>query len=310
MKNYRVFDAHCDTMRVVWEKNENLKETSCMVGLNMLKKYSGFTQIFAAWINSKEGNPLAQAVCIADKFYEEISRNQLTPIFDAETLTDVVTGNKLGAILALEDGAALCGDIRVLNMLHKLGFRAVTLTWNGSNELGDGAVDSEGKGLTAFGKDVVRKMNELGMVVDVSHLSERGFWDVIELSSKPIMASHSNARAICDHPRNLSDEQLRALIKNNGAVGINLYNVFLNGTNDASMTDVIRHIEHILSLGGENIIGMGADYDGMDFAAKGIENAGKLCCLFDELSKLGYSDELIEKLTYKNFVRVFSECLR
>lgn len=307
--NHKVFDAHCDTLTELLKKNESLGDNSGMINSKMLKAYSGYIQLFAAWINQNEGNPLAQALRVADKFHDEIPKNGFVAVKDAETLRAVIEKDGYGAILTLEDGVALCGDIGILNMLYKLGFRSITLTWNGSNELGFGALGSDGGGLTAFGKSVVKRMNELGMVVDVSHLSERGFWDVAEISEKPFIASHSNAKTICDHPRNLTDEQLRELIRVGGAVGINLYNVFLNGTKKASMTDVIKHIEHILSLGGEDILGIGTDYDGIDATPKGLEDASKLHKLFDELQKLGYSDGLIEKIAYKNFARVFAECL-
>ncbi len=306
--NYKIFDAHCDTLTALTE-SETLSENSRMVRLDMFKKYSGFVQCFAAWINTKEGNLLRQALEVAARFYEETEKNDITPIFSANDLDSVIKNDKNGAILTLEDGAALQGSISVLNMLYKLGFRSLTLTWNGRNELGDGAVGGKNKGLTDFGKKVIGQMNELGMVVDVSHLSERGFWDVAELSSKPFIASHSNAKKICNHPRNLSDEQIMMIIKKGGAVGINLYSVFLNGTNNAFITDVIRHIEHIISLGGENFIGLGTDFDGMDYAAKGIENAEELYKLFNELQKLGYSDDIISKLSYKNFCRVYREIL-
>lgn len=308
--NFKVFDAHCDTLTLLLKNGEALADNPGMVSLKMLRKYRGYIQLFAAYVNQKAGNPLAQAIRVADKFHNEIPQNGFTVIEDAETLRSVTDNDGYGAILTLEDGVALCGDLGILNMLYKLGFRAITLTWNGSNELGEGAVGSDGGGLTDFGKSVVRRMNELGMVVDVSHLSEKGFWDVAEISEKPFIASHSNAKSVCDHARNLTDDQLREIIKCKGAVGINLYAGFLNGTYDATAADAIKHIEHILALGGEDILGIGTDYDGMRFPPKDLENAEKLHKLFDELQKLGYSDELIGKITHKNFERVFAECLK
>lgn len=308
--NYKIFDAHCDTLTELLEKNETLSENSGMVRLDMLKGYSGFVQVFAAWIDAEKGNPLLNAIELADKFYEETENNGICVIKDAKTLEETVAKGGIGAILAIEDGIALCGSLRVLNMLYRLGFRLITLTWNGENELGCGAVASSGDGLTDFGKKAVLKMNELGMVVDCSHLSERGFWDLAEISKKPFLASHSNAKRICDHPRNLTDEQIITLIKTGGVMGINLYPEFLNGTQNACVKDVIRHIEHVLSLGGENSLGIGTDFDGIPTTPEGIENTAKLHVLFDEMRKIGYSEDLIEKITYKNFTKVFSECLK
>ena len=184
-----------------------------------------------------------------------------------------------------------------------------TVTWNGENELGYGAVDSTGGGLTEFGKEVVKRMNTLGMAVDVSHLSERGFWDVAEISKKPFIASHSNAKAICDHARNLTDDQIRALIKAGGVAGINFCASFLNDSKKANVKDIVKHIEHMLSCGAEDNIGLGTDFDGISLAPDDVNNAGAVYMIFDELKKLGYSDELIEKISHKNFERVFGEIL-
>ncbi len=306
---YKIFDAHCDTLYELLEKGETLESSTGMIRGDMLESYAGYVQVFAAWINTEKGNPLMQAVELADVFHAETKRNGLVPILEGETLSRVLQNGEIGAILALEDGRALCGSIRYLRMLYKLGFRLITLTWNGENELGQGAVGSAGKGLTSFGKAVVSEMNRLGMVVDVSHLSEKGFWDVLETTKKPIVASHSNAKAICKHPRNLTDDQIRALIHFDGCMGINFFTEFLTGTEEAVIPDVIRHIEHILSLGGENNLGLGTDFDGITTAPKGLENAGKLSALFDTLSRLGYSDELLKKIAYKNFAEVFKKCL-
>ncbi len=307
--NYKIFDAHCDTLNELLTKDETLEKNTGMISTKMMKGYNGYIQVFAAWINRKIPNPLLQAIERADKFYEETKRSGITAIKDKKTLKDVVESSRLGAILAIEDGAALCGSIRVLNMLYSLGFRLITLTWNGMNELGSGAVGGNGGGLSEFGREVIKKMNELGMVIDVSHISEKAFWDTLELSQKPVIASHSNAKAVCDHKRNLSDEQIKALINSGGAMGINLYTDFLNDTKNSKIKDVLNHIEHVLSLGGENALGIGTDFDGISAAAEGLENAEKLYKLFDEMKKIGYSDELIEKITYKNFTRIFMECL-
>ncbi len=306
---YKFFDAHCDTLYELLKHGETLANSGGMVTKKMLFSYGAFVQVFAAWMNTEKGNPLVQALELADVLHAETKRNGLIPIYDGETLSRVFENGQVGAILALEDGRALCGSLHVLRMLYRLGFRLITLTWNGENELGQGAIGSERKGLTAFGKAVVSEMNRLGMVVDVSHLSEKGFWDVLERAEKPIVASHSNAKAVCDHPRNLTDAQIRALIQNGGVIGINFFTEFLTGTGKAGIMDVVRHMEHILSLGGENHLGLGTDFDGITTAPKGLENTGKLHTLFDTLSRIGYSDALLEKIAYKNFVNVFKSCL-
>ncbi len=301
---YTVFDAHADTLTKLSEK-ESLENFGGMINAKMLRTFPGYVQVFAAYIDEKYKNPLARAMEIADIFHRETAKCGIVPIFDGGTLSRTIEEGGVGAILSMEDGRGLCGSLSVLRMLYRLGFRLITLTWNGENELGQGAVGSEGKGLTPFGKEAVSEMNRLGMAVDVSHLSEGGFWDTLEISKKPIIASHSNAKAVFHHPRNLSDEQIHALIHSGGGIGINFYTVFLNGTNKADINDVIRHIEHILSLGGEDALGIGSDFDGIPSAPDGLGTARGIHTLFDTLSRLGYTEELIEKIAFKNFARIF-----
>ena len=305
----RIFDAHCDTLTYLIDHNTTLAESDGMIRHDMLTKYDGYIQIFAAWIDRRKENSTLEALTIADKFRSETEKYGITPITDRESLLRVHENGGIGAIFAIEDGAALGGREEALNMFHRLGARAITLTWNGENELGKGALGSDGAGLTDFGKAVVRRMNELGMVIDVSHLSERGFYDVAEISDSPFMASHSNAKAVCDHARNLTDDQLRVMIKTGSAVGINLYTEFL-GDKRAGIKDVIRHIEHILALGGKDILGIGTDFDGISKAAKGIESADKLAVLLNELGKLNYPDDLIKKIAYGNYFDLFMKVLK
>lgn len=308
MYKYTVIDAHCDTLRVISERGEGLHSNSGMVSGEMLSKYCRYVQVFATWVDEKCGDTFGQALRLADKFREEIDKCGFVHIKDSKALNEVIKNGKIGAILSLEDGVALGGEIKRLYELYNLGFRLITLTWNGVNEIACGAFSGERGGLTDFGRKVVREMNRLGMVVDLSHISEEGFWDVLALSAKPVVASHSNAKAICNHSRNLTDDQIVALIKSRGVIGLSVYPDFLGGR-DSNIISVIRHVEHILSLGGEGSVGIGTDFDGIKICASGIENAGKLYRLFDEMQKIGYSDELIDKVSYKNFLRLFSECL-
>ncbi len=303
----RIFDAHCDTLCELLEKDESLENSSGMVSAPMMREYKSYIQVFSAWVDGK--NPLMQAIMLCDKFITETKNSSIKIIDSKDTLRDISANGGYGAILSLENGSALCGNIEMVNTLYRLGFRLITLTWNGSNELGFGAVDSIGDGLTPFGIEVVKRMNSLGMIVDVSHLSEKGFWDVCKYSTMPFVASHSNAKAICNHPRNLSDEQINEIISRNGVIGINLYDSFLSDDGSADINQVISHIEHIMSLGGENSIGIGTDFDGVPKCAKGLENVSCLTKLANELCTLGYTEEQIDKIMYSNFERLFMECL-
>lgn len=309
MMRYKILDAHADTMGKILEKGERFADNTGEVRPDRMRQYEGYVQVFAAWVDAAKPNPTAQGMEIADVFYRETKKNGITVIRDGKSLADTLENGRLGAILALEDGAALAGSLGVLRMLYALGFRIITLCWNGENELGDGAVNSRGRGLKTFGKKAVKEMEGLGMVVDVSHLSEKGFWDVAEITEHPFIASHSNAKAICDHPRNLSDEQIREIAKCGGTVGVNLYPAFLTPRGEADVTDVIRHIEHILAVGGENAVGIGTDFDGISSLTRGLEHPGLLGNLLDTLRGLGYGDTLLKKLAYGNFARVFSACM-
>ena len=219
-----------------------------------------------------------------------------------QDVTATIDDGKCGAILAIEDARALCGSLAVLRMYYELGVRAVTLAWNDDNDVADGALSTRGAGLTDFGKRVVQEMNRLHMIVDVSHIAPKGFWDVVSVSGAPIMASHSNCDAVCAHKRNLDDAQIRALIEKQGFIGVNLYPVFLSEDGVADMKTFLAHTEHILSLGGEDIIGLGSDFDGVSALPSGICGAKDYAGLFDEMAKIGYSDALIDKITHANMI--------
>ena len=169
--------------------------------------------------------------------------------------------------------------------------------------------ENEGKGgLTNFGKEVVREMNRLGMLIDVSHLNEAGFWDVLSLSTKPLVASHSCCRSLCNHPRNLTNSQLKALQENGGVIGINFYPNFL-GSGELTIENVIEHIEYAAEIAGIDHVGLGSDFDGIDTVPKGLENAAKLPTLTELLLKRGWKDSELIKVLGGNFIRVLDQVL-
>jgi membrane dipeptidase len=184
------------------------------------------------------------------------------------------------------------------------------LAWNYRNLLADGAEEVHGAGLSDFGRQVVTEMNRLGMLVDVSHLCEASFNDVLALTTVPVIASHSNSKAICDNERNLTDAQLLKIKNNGGVAGLNFYPYFLNNTENADIDDVVRHIEHICSVTGEDHIGIGADYDGIECTPAGLEGTQCIPSLFERLLQLNYSSNFIEKLSGRNFMRVIGQVLK
>ncbi len=308
-------DAHCDTITTIMKTGGTLKSNTGHIDIDRLKKYDSFVQFFAAFISPEQAKmgALRRTLDIIDKLYREIeiNKNDIMLCRNYNDIVNAINSGKVAAVLTIEGGEALEGSLSVLRILYQLGVRAITLTWNFRNQIADGVADSvTNGGLTPFGREVVAEMNRLGMMVDVSHLSEAGFWDVIHLSSAPIIASHSNAKKICRHSRNLTDEQLLALKKNGGVTGINLYPFFVINDGKAEMKHVISHIEHIVGLTGEDTLGLGSDFDGIDKTPVGLEGVQYFPDLINELLKLNYSESLINKIAGENFLRVIKTVVK
>jgi len=207
-------------------------------------------------------------------------------------------------MLAVEGGSALNGQLSRIRELACKGVWLATLTWNGKNELGCGVRCKEDTGLTAFGVAAVAEMQRVGMTVDVSHLSDRGFWQVAEITTQPFIASHSNARAICPNKRNLTDDQFKAIVARSGLVGLNFYPAFLTERKPARLADILPHLEHFLSLGGENTVALGSDFDGAPMPVD-LPDMAALPTLWDFLSRKNYAASLLEKLFFGNAVAFF-----
>ena len=242
---YGIFDAHCDTISKIYETNQGLLENNCHIDFNRMSEYEEYTQVFAAFVDRKSilESPKTYVEKLIIKYKEETEKCGIANI---RKKTDIGK-HKYSSILAIEGGEALEGKLENLDYFYNLGVRLLTLTWNYDNELCGGIGDSSGSGLTGFGKAVIRKMNEIGMIVDVSHISDKGFWDVAEFCKKPFIASHSNVKTLCAHKRNLTDEQIREIIRLNGVIGINFYPVFLSDEGKCEADKVFEHIEYILN---------------------------------------------------------------
>jgi membrane dipeptidase len=308
-------DAHCDTITRIMELGQELDKNNCHIDIDRLEKLGSYVQFFAAFIEPSVGQAYAmkRAIQIFDKFYEQTEKytGRIKVCHNYDEINEAVSNNKVAALLSIEGGDALQGDISALRMFYKLGVRSICLTWNHRNEIADGVADSAtGGGLTPFGNQVITEMNNLGMLVDLSHISEKGFWDVIEKTSAPVIVSHSNAKKICGHRRNLTDEQLMAVKKNGGVVGINLYPHFLNDSGKASLKDIITHIEYIAGIIGTEHMGMGADFDGIECTPEDIGGVEDLPKIIQELIKLNYKTEDIENFVGKSFLRVIKDVLK
>ncbi|HHX18659.1 MAG TPA: membrane dipeptidase [Clostridium sp.] len=309
-----IVDAHCDTITKIMETNSNLYKNNCHVDVERLKKYKNCVQFFAAFVDKSlyYPNTLKRALEIINVFYQEVEncKDHIMLCCNYNHIEKAFKEEKIAAILSIEGGEALQGEVSMLKIFYRLGVRSLCLTWNYRNEIADGVFESESRGgLTLFGKEIIKEMNFLGMLIDLSHISESGFWDVMELSKQPVIASHSNAKKVCSHIRNLNDDQIMAIKNNGGVIGINLCPDFLSDNKDAYLKDIIKHIEYIVGLIGIDHIGLGADFDGIDSLPKDINGVEDIYKIVDELLKLNYSNEDVEKFLGKNFLRVIKKVL-
>lgn len=221
--------------------------------------------------------------------------------------------DQLGMILSLEGAVTLERRLKILPIFYELGVRNIGLAWSRKNLFAEGSSFTEtkykGEGLSKYGKDLVMQMDNLGMVIDVSHLNIKGFTDVTKLTTNPFIASHSNAHKLCPISRNLTDNQLMEIASANGVVGVNFYSRFLtkNNPEEASIKDVINHIKYIADLTSVNHVGLGSDFDGITLAPKGLENASKIKNIPPLLAEEGFSKQDIAKIMGGNFERVFNK---
>ena len=309
----RWIDGHCDTITTIRRKGESLYQNSGQFDLSRFSMYPGSLQFFAIWLDPfYYSRPLKETLALIEYYYQEMEKNKeiIQPVTSFSQYEINRSQGKTSALLALEGGEALEGELSLLDTYYRLGVRAMTLTWNYQNQLGYGAaIGDAGSGLSDFGRLVVERMNQLGMLVDVSHLNDQGFWDVYEICQGPFIASHSNARAVCPVQRNLSDDQIRAVGEKNGVIGLNFYSSFVSSSRLCGMDAVLKHIEHILHIAGEEVLALGGDFDGMDATASGLEDITGVKTLLDEVEK-AFGVSIARKLAYENFERVLRTVLK
>lgn len=283
-----IFDCHCDTLGK-WTDKE--KDTH----VNPRDMRDGYIQVFAAF--SGTGNDKwARVKSLIETYKKMTGFNKIEFPCDFEKLE---CGRN--SILSIEGGECIEDKIDRLDELYKMGVRIFSLVWNSNNLIAGAAMDID-TGLTEFGKSVIKRAESLGITLDLSHAGEKSFYRTMEIAEKPVVLSHSNSKAVCPNKRNITDAQFSALIKNKGCVGINFYPPFLS-ENKASIYDVIKHIDHFLSLGGEDNVGIGTDFDGIESLPQGVCGVRSVYTLCEKLSSL-YGDNVTEKITGKNFLRV------
>ncbi|WP_088553050.1 dipeptidase [Calderihabitans maritimus] len=308
-------DTHCDTLGEIIKGKRTLGEESCLghVDLPRLEKAGIDLQFFAAFVEPhyKPWGSLFRLMQLIDVFHRELEKNanKMGLILSAEDIHDLKDKNKIGALLAVEGGEALGGELGVLRLLFKLGVRSLGLTWNQRNEIADGIGEGgSAGGLSSFGRQVVKEMNRLGMLVDVSHLAIRGFWDVLEVSQDPVIASHSNCYSLCPHPRNLLDEQIKGLAEHGGVISITFAPQFLD-QNEATVEKVLEHIEYACTLVGAEHVGIGSDFDGIDNTPKGLEDVTKLSLVIEGLLRRGFHWSEVQNIMGGNVLRILRQVL-
>lgn len=313
-----ICDCHCDTLTELYNKNASLYENEQHFDIKRQIALGGGLQFCAIYVPTEifryQGG-LRYTLCLLDKYNQEIKKLHENGIDVLQVRTAEDAGNvlkhKAATLLAIEEGGAIDGSLEALRCLYELGVRAMTLTWSNRNDIADGInEEATGSGLTVFGKQVVAEMNRLGMLVDVSHISTAGFWSVIETSTKPIIATHSNAKSLCSHPRNLNDEQIKALAQNGGLAGITFAGQFLEEDwRNACIESVYKHIDYMLNLiGNDDHIGFGSDFDGISHPPYNIQGVQDYKPLIEYLSKY-YSDETINKITHQNVINLLQKVL-
>lgn len=307
---FKIADLHVDTLCPLTDRGLSFDNTQTMLNLSTMKKGNVQFQIFACFT-------------LPDKPYERV--NQLIDTYDlmlrdnkkfVPTLTkDDFAKDGIHTMISIEEGMALEGKMERLIEFYNRGVRLITLTWNYPNEIGFPNNPKENipnvtDGLTEFGRQLVEKMNELGVAIDISHLGDKCALEVLNMSKKPVIASHSGARAVCNHVRNLTDEMILLLIKNGGFMGINFCKDFLTKRDEATIDDIIKHINHVRDLGGIDNVGFGSDYDGISNKNIEMKDASFFQEIANRLLAEGYSRGEVEKICYLNAINVFKRILK
>ncbi len=308
-----VVDTHADSLLSVVDGKRHLGERSSLgqldwprmadAGLNL--------QFFSCWVEPqyKPEQALGQLFRFFDRFWQELEAypGAAHIVSDLASLNRVVETDGVGAVLSIEGSEGLGTDLGRLRLCYRLGVRLVSLTWNERNALADGAgEDPGGGGISRAGRAMVEEMNRIGMIVDVSHLAEAGFWDVLETSAFPVVASHSNCRRLTDHVRNLSDAQIRALSHAGGVQGITFVRDFLGGSEDVNR--VVDHMLHALDVAGDDgHLGLGSDFDGVDHPVGGLADVTRLPQLCDHMASRGLSTDTIGRIVGGNYLALLRE---
>lgn len=330
----KVADMHCDTISEIFYRKKDGKDCGLIknelhMDLEKMQKADYLVQNFAMFVSIKDQkDPLEYCLQLIDLFYQELECNK-DKIALALNYNDIMNNKAMGkmsALLTIEEGGVTMCNLAHLRNFYRLGVRMLTLTWNYENGIGypnfklmegevpDFKAPNTETGLTDFGLEFISEMERLGMIIDVSHLSDAGFYQVLHNTTKPFVASHSNARVACNHVRNLSDDMIRKLAERGGVMGMNFCPSFLEDVENekdaiGTIKSIVDNIKHIVSVGGYECIGLGSDFDGIP-PHKELPDASYMPLLAEALSEAGFKTNEIEAIFYKNVLRVYKDVLK
>ena len=313
-----VLDSHCDTPSEIYRgRDVAMDNDNAHVDFPKLKRGEVDGAFFALYISADRNDE--EALDYALKLYDcmdatlKANAHQAVLTVSEEQAYANKEKGLFSVFLGLENGSPIGKSLDILRDFYAKGIRYMTLCHSENNEICDSCATTEKRwhGLSPFGREVVAEMNRLGMIVDVSHISDEAFYDVLECSTRPVVATHSCCRALASHPRNMTDDMIRALAAKGGVIQINFYPYFLvdgyeEGQPAPSYKVVADHIDHVVNLVGINHVGIGSDFDGIEVAPEGLEDISKMPLLFEELRRRGYSQEDLDKIASGNFFNAFS----
>ncbi len=318
MYNNIIVDGHCDTLQRAFDENLSIFNTKFDFNLTNVEFVKPYIQFLASFINTKYdiGNTAYVRVNeMLDKFYKEYNQNNNADIVLIDTKSDlqkIINEGKIGILLTIENGAALSGNLLNLEKLYNRKIRVMSLTWNDDNFLACGAFTKNDKGLTKNGRECIKLMNNIGIIVDVSHISRKSFFDIINITDKSVIATHSCVNNLCENKRNLTDEQIKLIAKCKGMIGVCFYKGFLSNNKYVTIDNVVEHIEYISNLVGSEFVGIGSDFDGMENEDKpqDLKSVLDIRKIEERLEKRGFSPKEINNIMGGNYIRILNENLK
>jgi len=307
-----IFDAHCDVLSKLLD-NPGLDFARGREGLDVTAERmaeAGYgAQNFAVYLPERLAGDFRYVLESIDLFHERVLKEpRMRFVRTKNDLRLARDEGRIGALLSLEGVDSLQGSLAYVRILHHLGVRSVGITWNRANWAADGVLEPRGGGFTAAGKRLIEECNRLGLVLDASHLSDRSFWELAETSAKPVIASHSNARAIAPRARNLTDDQIVSIARGGGVIGLTFVPAFASANDPVRMEDLLPHLDRVCALGGTRRVGFGSDFDGIGQWIAGLEHAGRYDRLVNLLLK-HYREEDVERFVYRNWFDFYSDHL-